>query len=62
MNPNNGTVYFYSSIFIYLFIFIHGIKEISCNVGESEAPILEEEEASSVIKKNVKEICINYST
>lgn len=55
MNPNNGTVYFYLSIFIYYF-YIHGIKEISCNVGESEAPILKEEEASSVLKKNVKDI------
>lgn len=32
------------------------LKKFHAMLGESEAPILEQEEASSVLKKNVKEI------
>lgn len=51
MNPHNGI-----GLFVIYKVFFHVIKEISCNVGESKAPILKveterEEEASSVLKK-----------
>lgn len=34
------------------------LKKFHAMLGESEAPILEQEEASSVLKKNVKEIFV----